>query len=244
MVTLFDLLYVALFALILPAYDYLFGWRSYDLRVRESPARARAWLWRWSLVSAWGLVTIGAAYWLYMERPWSGLKLTMPGGWRLTVALAIVVAYTAYYARGIAQLQADARLREQVRASMGGAAGVVPHTRAEVPWFMAIAVTAGFCEEFLFRGYLIWTLSPWLGWWGAAAVSTLIFTIGHAYQGWQGVLRVGVMAVIYVLLIALLDSLWPTIVLHILVDALNGFAAWVVLRDYPVPVATDQRDPP
>ena len=120
---------------------------------------------------------------------------------------------------------------------MGGATAVVPHTRSELPFFMGVSVTAGFCEEFLFRGYFIWTLAPWLGWWGAAALSTVIFGIGHAYQGLRGVINTGIMGAVYVLLVALLDSLWPAIVLHVLVDALNGIAAWVVLRDAPQEVA-------
>ncbi|MCI0376926.1 MAG: CPBP family intramembrane metalloprotease [Gemmataceae bacterium] len=46
-------------------------------------------------------------------------------------------------------------------------------------WFGGVSLTAGFCEEFLFRGYFIWVFAPWLGWWGAAALSVLIFAILH-----------------------------------------------------------------
>jgi hypothetical protein len=31
----------------------------------------------------------------------------------------------------------------------------------------------------------------------------------------------------------LLDSLWPAIVLHVLVDVFGGIMAWLVLRDDP-----------
>ena len=45
--------------------------------------------------------------------------------------------------------------------------------------FGGVSLTAGFCEEFLYRGYFIWVLAPWLGWWGAAAVSLLFFAVSH-----------------------------------------------------------------
>lgn len=233
MVTTFDLLYVVCFAVAMPLYDYMFGQKGYERRVQASAALARAWLWKSGITYLWVIIGVGAAYWVYAGRPWSGLKLTLPEGWRLVVAAAIAVAYSAWYLNGIAQLRRDAALRESVRATMGGATAVVPHKRSELPFFMGVSVTAGFCEEFLFRGYFIWTLAPWLGWWGAAALSTVIFGIGHAYQGLRGVINTGIMGAVYVLLVALLDSLWPAIVLHVLVDMLNGIAAWIVLRDGP-----------
>jgi membrane protease YdiL (CAAX protease family) len=94
-----------------------------------------------------------------------------------------------------------------------------------------VALTAGFCEEFLFRGYFIWVFAPWIGWWGAAAVSVLVFAVLHAYQGWSGVLRVGILGVFYTLVVAIFNSLWPAIVLHALVDLHGGTIAWLALRE-------------
>ena len=107
--------------------------------------------------------------------------------------------------------------------------GAVPSlTRAQ---FGGVSLTAGFCEEFLYRGYFIWVLAPWLGWWGAAALSVACFAAGHAYQGWNGVLRTGIVAVFFTLVVATFDSLWPAIALHALVDLAGGLAAWLAAQD-------------
>ena len=98
-------------------------------------------------------------------------------------------------------------------------------------WFGGVSLTAGFCEEFLFRGYFIWALAPWLGWWGAAALSLLIFASGHAYQGWNGALRTGIVGAIFTLVVAIFGSLWPAIALHALIDLSNGMFAWLALRE-------------
>lgn len=233
MPTSFDLMYVALFAVGFPLYDALFGWPAYARRRQADPARARAWLWSTSMVQAWCFVGLGAGYWLYAGRPWSALKLTMPEGWRLAVAVALVAAYSVYQLYSIAQLRRDPALRESVRPQVAAVADVVPHTRPELSKFTAVSFTAGFCEEFLYRGYFLWALAPWLGWWGAVALSTVCFALGHAYQGWLGVLRTGIVGALYALTVWLLDSLWPAIVLHVLVDVFGGVMAWLVLRNDP-----------
>jgi membrane protease YdiL (CAAX protease family) len=94
-----------------------------------------------------------------------------------------------------------------------------------------VSLTAGFCEEFLFRGYLIWVFSPWLGWWGAAALSLTFFATGHAYQGWNGVLRTGIVGGLFTLVVAISGSLWPAIALHALHDLGGGImAGWCCAR--------------
>ena len=40
---------------------------------------------------------------------------------------------------------------------------LAPQTLRQAVLFGALCVTAGFCEEFIFRGYLIWVLQPVLG---------------------------------------------------------------------------------
>jgi membrane protease YdiL (CAAX protease family) len=107
----------------------------------------------------------------------------------------------------------------------------MPHTRQELYWFSGVSLTAGFCEEFLYRGYFIWVFAPWLGWWGAAALSLPFFAIAHLYQGWNGVLRTAAAGAIFTLLVAAFQSLWPAIALHALVDLGSGTMAWLALRD-------------
>lgn len=231
--TLFDLIYVALFTLVGPLYGYTVGWPKARRRLQDAPAQARRWLWTTNIRQLWAQVAIGAAAWVYFGRPWSALKLDLPEGWRLLVAIVVVGAYATYQLYCIAALRRNPALREQVRASLGELGTMLPHTRAEVRMFAAVSATAGFCEEFLFRGYLLWVLAHWLGWWGAAAVSIPLFGLLHGYQGVGGMVKTGIFGAIYLAIIALTDSLWPAIVWHVLVDAFAGVMAWMVLREAP-----------
>ena len=118
-----------------------------------------------------------------------------------------------------------------MRGQLGKLAAFLPHTRPELSSFVGVSLTAGFCEEFLFRGYFVWALGPWLGWWGAAALSVPFFAALHAYQGGAGAIRTGVVGLLLTLVVATFDSLFPAIALHALVDVGTGVIAWLALRE-------------
>jgi uncharacterized protein len=232
MTTLSDLLYVAWFTVVGPLIDYLIFWPAFHRRLAVDPARTRTRLWAWSIASAWVLVAIGAVLWVTSARSWTSFGFTVPDGWQLWTSIALVLLVTVYHIYAIATVARSAEAQASLRQQMTGALpAVMPHTTTELYWFGGVSLTAGFCEEFLFRGYFIWVLSPWLGWWGAAALSLAIFAIGHIYQGWNGVLRTGIVGGIYTLVVAITDSLWPAIALHALLDLAGGIMSWLALRD-------------
>jgi len=132
---------------------------------------------------------------------------------------------------GVATLARSSEQRAKLRKQFETYGSVLPRTQTELRWFGAVSLTAGFCEEFLYRGYFIWALSPWLGWWGGAAVSLAFFAAGHAYQGWSGVLRTGIVGALFTAVVAVFGSLWPAIALHAVVDLGGGIMAWLALSD-------------
>ena len=102
----------------------------------------------------------------------------------------------------------------------------VPAFGTEMVVFMAVSLTAGTCEELLWRGWLINVLgvatgSVWLG----VAFSAAVFGIGHAYQGWKGMLRTGLIGLQLALLFVFVGSLIPGQVLHAAVDLVACFAS-------------------
>jgi len=232
MPTWIDLLYVAFFAAVMPLYGYLVWWPGFKRRQRISAAQARWKLWSGSIVEYWLIVAIGVAIWLWFGRPWADLKLTIPGGWGLLVAGAIIAAYAAYQLYAISALRRDAELRAALRANFSGdVADELPRTRNETWMFTGASISAGVSEEFFFRGFFPWALAPWLGWWGAASLSLAIFAIGHIYQGMRGVIQTGIFGAMYTLIVWLTDSLWPAIVSHVLVDVFAGVMSWLALRE-------------
>jgi uncharacterized protein len=184
----------------------------------------------------WALVVVGIALWLSNERAWQTLGMTVPRGWRLWGSVILVVGFALQQVRTAARIARISGPKPKLRAQLGKLSIVLPHSSDELRWFVAVSLTAGFCEEFLFRGYLIWAFAPLLGWWGAAALSLSVFAAAHAYQGKAGAIRSGLAGGVLTLLVALSGSLVPAIVLHALIDILSGVIAWLVLRDEPAQV--------
>lgn len=227
-----DVLYVVLFAVALPLFDYLVSWHAFRRRSRADPARARRRLWTQNMAWQWALVGAGAALWLFYDRSWSSFGFSVPEGWRLSASIGLILLLVVYCVQSAATVARSSEARASVRQQVTGEiTAVIPHTRTEMYWFGGVALTAGFCEEFLFRGYFIWVFRPWLGWWGAGALSLLIFASAHAYQGWNGALRTGVVGLLFTLVVAITHSLWPAIVLHFLLDLGMGIIAWLALRE-------------
>jgi membrane protease YdiL (CAAX protease family) len=96
-----------------------------------------------------------------------------------------------------------------------------------------LSFTAGICEEILFRGYLIWMLTPWLGLLGAAAVSAVMFGLAHGYQGGKFGPRAFYAGFVMTAFVLATGSIIPGMVLHALVDLVGGYAAYMALRDTP-----------
>ena len=231
MTTLLDLLYVAVFAIAFPLWDYLVFWPAFHRQSQADPARARTRLCRSAIGGAWGLVAVGAVLWVANDRSWRSFGFSVPHGWRLWTSIALFLLLAAYFSYAVATLLRSSEARASMRQQIGTLTAVMPHTRTELYWFAGVSLTAGFCEEFLYRGYFVWVLSPWLGWWGAAALSLAFFAIGHLYQGWNGVLRTGIVGALFTLVVARFGSLWPAIALHALSDVGAGMMAWLALRE-------------
>jgi membrane protease YdiL (CAAX protease family) len=228
-----DLIYVAVFALAWPAYDYFVDWPRFRRRVRENPGRARLGEYRGIVFQQWLLVAAGVALWLRTGRPWGALGLAAPEGWRLWASAAAVALLAALFARNAYRVVRSDEKKERVRKGVGRIGQLLPRTTEEFGWFLAVSLTAGVCEEFLFRGYFIWALQPALGWWGAAALGALCFGLLHAYQGVNGIISTTLTGVLFTLIVWATRSLVPAMILHALLDAGNGLVIWLSLRGAP-----------
>lgn len=224
-----DSLYLALIAILL-LLDYFVLWPTFLRHSEANHGRARLWLWSRWMVLLWALVAAGGALWLFEARTWGALRLTAPQGWRLWGATGLVLALAVTYARTVVRI---ARSKRPRRIKMGSAdvERLAPHTRSELGWWVAVSLSAGFCEEFIFRGYFIWVFQPVFGLWGAAALSVVVFAAAHTYQGARGVLATGVVGSLLTFVVLISGSLLPAMALHALVDIAQGLVAWLVLRD-------------
>lgn len=114
---------------------------------------------------------------------------------------------------------------ETIRAKAGKAARklayLLPSTGEERSWWWLVCITAGVCEEFIYRGFLLhyFHATPFqlsLTW--ALVASSVIFGIGHLYQGVVGSVQTALMGFIFGCLFLITGSLLLPMVLHAVLD--------------------------
>jgi membrane protease YdiL (CAAX protease family) len=102
---------------------------------------------------------------------------------------------------------------------------ILPQSTVELLPYLALSITAGLCEEFLYRGFSMAVLSRLgLQAWAVVLLSSILFGLAHSYQGRGGVvvtlligLALGASRVAY-------DSLVPAIFWHTALDVVAGIA--------------------
>ncbi|HZY98932.1 MAG TPA: CPBP family intramembrane glutamic endopeptidase [Candidatus Baltobacteraceae bacterium] len=225
-ITRADAILLGAMVILAPAYSYYAGRR---IAAGAVPARTVAYI--RTMVSWWLIAFALALIWVRMERPAAALGLTVPGdagSWAGAILCVLALAYVNGQWRVLRRLPPEKL--DRIRSSFGRTLAVLPHTPIEYHLFLALSVTAGICEELLFRGYFFAMTSHWLTLAGSAAVSALVFGLGHAYQGWKGVAKTALAGLFLgAVYIGTGSLLWPAI-LHALIDVQGGSVGYRLLR--------------
>jgi uncharacterized protein len=240
--TRLDWLYSALLASLPIAEHYVIS-PVFRQKLAADPAKARRWMYSTFIFALWLLTVLGLSLWIYEKRDWNAIALSVPDGWRAwsgASAVVIITLVQAWRASRIARsAQRLQKLREQLR-QLGTLTPIIPHSESEFRLYVAVGLTAGICEEFLFRGYLIWVFHNWFGWWVAAAASTVVFALGHSYQGAKGVLVAAIAGAFMTGTVGLSGSLLPAMAIHAVLDIITAYVDWLAMRDNAPELASMQ----
>ena len=100
---------------------------------------------------------------------------------------------------------------------------ILPHTRTEMLLWIALSLTAGICEEAIYRGYLqrqfiAMTRNVPVG----IVLSAALFGIAHLYQGAAQAMQIAVLGAMGGILAHWCKSVRPGMIAHTLQDVLGG----------------------
>lgn len=227
---LVDHLAVLLIAVVYPVVGF-FSYRRLVARVRAGEAVDRSTLYRATVIGHWSLFVMVLAIWALADRPWPVLGFSFDLDERFLAALLLTVVAVAALIFQLRQVRrADIDTLRKYRREIGDVDIVLPQSGGELLRFYGVSVTAGVVEETLWRGYLIWYLALFMPLWLAATLSVIGFGLGHAYQGFKNLPKVTAVGAVFTGLYLLAGSLWLPIILHALVDILQGRLAYGILQ--------------
>jgi membrane protease YdiL (CAAX protease family) len=109
---------------------------------------------------------------------------------------------------------------------------LTPVTGIEMLLFLVLSVSAGICEELVFRGYLqqqFARMSHRI--WAGVALSALVFGGAHGYEGIAGMLLITAYGAMFGVLALLRRGLRTGMIAHAWHDSISGLAL-VLLRHY------------
>ncbi|SDX96037.1 CAAX protease self-immunity [Modestobacter sp. DSM 44400] len=205
--------------------------RRFEGRLKVDPA-ARQSLYRRLLVLEWGLAVVALVVWLSapdVGAPQVGLAWPRqwPGPVTLAVCLAllvlVVLSTRTLRSGALAGPPPPARPGEGRHAEPPGhtTLALLPRTGLERRLFAVVGVTAGVCEEWLYRGFflaVVAALAPGLPGALLVLVAAAGFGLAHAYQGPGGVLTTGVLGGVLAAVYLQSGSLLLPVLLHVLID--------------------------
>jgi hypothetical protein len=175
--------------------------------------------------------------WLILAFVWFGIRLrkvslgdVIGGSWRNGKAvlrdLGIVVLF--FFASNLV----SALLTGLLKINPGLAVrDMLPHGGTEAALYLLMALTAGFCEEIIFRGYLQKQFAAMMGNAGVAVVAQgFLFALFHGNQGWKFMAIIAVYGWLLGVLACWRRSLRPGMIAHFLQDGLVGLLAPYLFR--------------
>ena len=188
----------------------------------EVSSRERIYLYLSTIAFQWfaGMAT-GWRAWSHGYKA-SELGLSMPGAGIVAVAL---IGSGGFAALQWFNLRQAARAGTRAKTLRSLARAIMPQSRTEFAPFLALALTAGICEEFLYRGFAIAVLARvGLPNWATVACSAALFGLAHLYQGRSGLLGTTFLGMAFGAMRVAYPSLFPVVLWHAAVDISAGIA--------------------
>ncbi len=199
----------------------------------------------------WVLSSRGGVPWSYAERALVILTLETTllfpawfwgprkygGGWA-TLGLrhfplwkGLALGVVAVIAAAVASIRWD--ILRQARGLLSQP-DLLPQLRSGLPSLLmmlfVIAVLSPIAEEVFFRGFLLAGLRAHLGWSAAVVISAALFSMAHLIPGsLPGIFMIGIL---FGLLYEFTDSIWPSVAMHGLLNAMAVTAIYI-LAQYP-----------
>ena len=231
--TILDHLFGALLVIGVPVYAAVFSGPRIRRKAADGPPAVRIRMYWLNVGVQWALVAAAGLIWLQAPRAVSELGLGTALGWRFWVGALVAAAIAAALTIQYLVIMRTGAGRERIFEELRRCAPFMPQSRREMRHFSVVCITAGICEEILFRGYLIWYMTQLTGETAggltlAVVLAAVVFGLGHVYQGPKGVLRVTGLALILGGLYVLSGSLWALMVMHAFIDLAGGLLAVAV----------------
>lgn len=101
---------------------------------------------------------------------------------------------------------------------------LLPQSTVEIVLWIVLSISAGICEEIVFRGYFQTQFAAYTNSMVAGVLlQGVVFGLGHSYQGVKQVIIITVLGILYGWFAAWRRSLRPNMIAHAWSDIYSGY---------------------
>tara|TARA_R110002167_G_scaffold35356_4_gene112953 strand:- start:1936 stop:2664 length:729 start_codon:yes stop_codon:yes gene_type:complete len=162
--------------------------------------------------------------------------------WELAnlLCVAALLVLCGYFLFSLNKLRKNTNDHQELRKQIAYIQWMMPSTPKEARYFiLGLSISAGICEEILFRGYLMLVLGDYFPTYAVVIISSLIFGLPHIYQGAIHILRTAIVGATMALIYLFTDSIIIPIILHAVFDMYGGAMAYIVFSNEPQQIANE-----
>lgn len=174
----------------------------------------------------WFMAAVVVGIWYWNKRPFElmGFRPPEPGLTATILSAVLVILYVADVAYSMLSPHELAKTQEQWESSVP----FLPERYRELPAYTFMCITAGVCEEIMYRGFLVnYFIDPMKhGFpWMAAIFPAVLFSIAHFYQGYMAMFKIFLLSMLFALIFIFSKSLLFVVIIHFLIDFVGGVVA-------------------
>lgn len=179
------------------------------------------------------LIPLGALFasfclsWISAEALGLDMPVSLPGKWGLAVALLLLVGLGV--GGPMWERKLDVEKRAEYLAQLKSNE-IMPRTRTELWTFMLLTLFVGVGWELLYRGFLLFVLSPFFGTAGAVIISALAYGLAHGYENPKQLTGSIISAFVFTIGFVLTASLWWLMLVHVGLPLLGAISCYMALK--------------
>ena len=233
---LIDHLNVLVFTCLYPIYVF-FTYRKAKKDLIENKPGIRLSDYKETIFWLWLLCVITIIIWISNDRMFNVLRLDFSFSWVVLISILLFFITPFLFVLLFRSIRNNDEKRESIKEKLNSVSAneFLPRSKKEFKWFVFLSITAGICEELLFRGFLIWYFETLTNTFLAIIFSSILFGAAHSYQGVKGFIRSGFLGLILALILIWTDSLLIPIFIHIAGDIYSGIIGWLGYGEFMKP---------
>lgn len=98
----------------------------------------------------------------------------------------------------------------------------LPKTKQELNWFYSLSLSAGICEEIIFRWFVFSFLLNETNLLSAFILTNIIFAVTHMGTGKRNILTTFILGLLFTTIYYFTNNIWLPIILHCAIDLYTG----------------------